>query len=101
MKISTEKGHKMETVIINTIDLGNGHIGITINGNRVERQMERADGSSYFIAESYSNLKDIIVTDIDDRWTLPFINGISINGVIAIRKGVEVVNNTTIDIVYR
>lgn len=91
----------METVVINTIDCGNGHIGITINGKMVERKMERADGSSYFIAENYSNLKEIRVTDIDGRWTLPFINGISINGVIAIRKGVEVVNNTTIDIVYR
>ena len=91
----------MATVIINCIDLGNGYRGITINGNRVERQCTRADGSSYFIAENYSNLKEIVITDIDDRWTLPFINGISINGVIAIRKGVEVVNNTTIDIVYR
>ena len=90
----------METVIINTIDLGNGNVGITINGNRVERQMERADGTHYWVAESYSNLKEIRVTDIDSRWHLPFMNGIGINGVIAIRKGVEVVNNTTIEIKF-
>lgn len=88
------------TVIINTVDLG-GHIGITINGTRVDRQMDRANGSHYWVAESYSNLKEIIITEIDDRWYLPFINGISIDGVIAIRKGVTVVNNTNIDIVYR
>ena len=90
----------MASITIDTIDLGNGNVGITINGNMVERQMERADGTHYWVAESYSNLKEIRVTEIDSRWTLPFMNGIGINGVIAIRKGVEVVNNTTIEIKF-
>lgn len=88
-------------VIINCIDLGNGSRGITINGDMLYRQMERSNGSNYWVAESYSNLKEIVITDIDSKWAMPFINGISIDGVIAIRKGISVVNNTTIDIVYR
>lgn len=84
------------TVTIGTIDLGNGHVGITINGDRVERLMTRNDGSSYWVAESYSNLKEIRVTEIDSRWPLPFMNGIGIDGVIAIRPGTTVINNTDV-----
>ena len=88
------------TVTISPVNLGNGHVGIAINGHRLERQMTRNNGSLYWVAESYTNLKEIRVTEMDSRWPLPFINGISIDGVIAVRPGITVINNTNIDITY-
>jgi hypothetical protein len=88
------------TVTIGTIDLGNGHVGITINGDRVERLMTRNNGTHYWVAESYNNLKEIKVTEIDSRWPLPFMNGIGIDGVIAVNTGTTIINNTDIRITY-
>lgn len=91
---------KTASITVDKVDLGNGHVGITINGNRLERQMTRNDGSSYWVAESYNNLKEIRVTEIDSRWPLPFINGIGIDGVIAVNTGTTIINNTDIRITY-
>ena len=86
-------------ITISPVNLG-GHVGLAINGEMVERQMTRTNGTSYWVAESYSNLKEIRVAEIDDRWPMPFINGISIDGVITVRIGTKIINNTNIGITY-
>ncbi len=90
---------KTASITIDKVNLGS-HVGLAINGEMVERQMIRNNGSSYWVAESCSNLKKIVVTEIDDKWPLPFINGISIDGVIAVRIGTKIINNTNIGITY-
>lgn len=91
---------KTASITVDKVDLEKGHVGITINGNRLERQMTRNDGSSYWVAESYNNLKEIRVTEFGSGWQSPFINGISIDGVIAVNTSTKVVNNTGISITY-
>ncbi len=87
-------------ITISPVNLGNGHIGLSINGARLERQMVRNNGTLYWVPESISNLREIRVCEISDKWQSPFINAISIDGVIAVNIGVKVVNNTDVGITY-
>lgn len=88
------------TLVLDTVNLGNGHVGLAINGKRVERMMTRSNGSIYYVPESLSNLREIRITEIDPRWSLPFMNGIAVDGVLAIRPDTEIVNNLGVNITY-
>ena len=75
-----------------------GHKGLAINGKTLERGCFRNDGSYYTVAESLSALKEIVVVELDERWPLDYMNAIGIDGTIAIRPGVCLVNNTQIKV---